>query len=248
MTERSLNVLLLSAGYGTRLGSLRQFLPKVLLPIRGKPILGRWIEKVRLIETSSIYVNASYKRQHIERFIKDFYPECRVLIEPEPKGSLNTLLDNYRATDSDYGSDWLVIHADGDSQLDLVDFLTFCYLRPTTPCLATFRASQSEDCGILRIDSDNETITSIWQKQPGLGAGWANAGIYFFPSCFLDQVTPPSSLGNDLVDDLIVPCIDSFRAFLSDAHYADIGTPAKFFAMNALPEFASFYEDVLNNG
>jgi len=242
-----LNVLMLSAGYGTRLGVLRQLLPKVLLPVRGRPLLGRWIEKAKLLETSSIYVNVSYKRQHIERFIDDFYPECRVLIEPEPKGSLNTLVDCYYADMSGIRSDWLVIHADGYSQLDLMDFLTFCYLHPSTPCLAAFLATRSEDCGILGFESDNEAVASIRQKQAGLGAGWANAGVYFFPSCFLDQLTLHSSLGNDLVEDLIVPRIDSFRAFCSEAEYVDVGTPAQFFSVNASPEFAGFYEDVLSD-
>ena len=198
------------------------------------------------LEANSIYVNASYKRQHIERFVQDFYPECMVLIEPEPKGSLNTLVDSYYADVSDSRSDWLVIHADGYSKLDLMDFLKFCYLRPSTPCLAAFWATRSEDCGILGFESDNEIVASIRQKQEGLGAGWANAGVYFFPSCFLDQVTP-SSLGNDLVEDLIVPCVDSFRAFRSEAQYEDIGTPAKFFSVNASPEFAKFFEDVLGD-
>lgn len=248
MNWQSLNVLLLSAGYGTRLGELRQFLPKVLLPVHGRPLLGRWIEKVKLLEASSIYVNASYKKQHIERFIHDFYPECRVLSEPEPKGSLNTLVDSYRADMSDSKSDWLVIHADGYSQLDLADFLTFCYRHPATPCLVAFWATRSEDCGLLGFESDNETVASIRQKQEGLGAGWANAGVYFFPSCFLDQVNPPGSLGNDLVEDLIVPCVYSFRAFRSEAQYEDIGTPAKFFSVNASPEFANFFKDILSDG
>ena len=243
-----MNVLLLSAGYGTRLRELGQLLPKVLLPVQGRPLLGRWIEKVKRLDTSSIFVNASYKRQHIERFIHDFYPECRVLIEPEPKGSLNTLVDSHYADASDSKSDWLVIHADGYSQLDLQDFLTFCYQHPSTPCLAAFWATRSEDIGILGFNSDNETVASIRQKQAGLGAGWANAGVYFFPSCFLDQVTPPSSLGSDLVEDLIVPCIDSFRAFRSEAQYEDVGTPASFFSVNASPEFANFFEDVLSDG
>ena len=243
-----MNVLLLSAGYGSRLGKLGEFLPKVLLPVRGKPLLGRWIEKAKLIEKSSIYVNASYKRQYIEGFIHDFYPECRVLIESEPKGSLNTLLDIYYADASGGRSDWLVIHADGYSQLDLIEFLTFCHQRPSTPSLVAFWASRSEDCGILSLESDNEAVASIRQKQAGLGAGWANAGVYFFPSCFLDQLTLPSSLGNDLVEDLIVPRIDSFRGFRSDAQYVDVGTPAKFFSVNASPEFANFFEDVLSDG
>ena len=137
-------------------------------------------------------------------------------------------------------SDWLVSHADGYSQLDLQDVLTFCYLCPSTPCLAAFWATHSDDCGILGFESDSETIASVRQKQPDLGAGWANAGVYFFPSFFLYQVTPPGILGYDLVEDLIFPCVESFRAFRSKAQYEDVGTPAKFFAMNASPEFANF--------
>ncbi|MDC3232466.1 sugar phosphate nucleotidyltransferase [Prochlorococcus sp. AH-716-A09] len=46
MNHKNFKVLLLAAGYGTRLGELTKNRPKCLIPIGGIPILGIWIKKL----------------------------------------------------------------------------------------------------------------------------------------------------------------------------------------------------------
>ena len=51
---KTIKSLLLSAGLGTRLRPLTYKIPKCLVEINNKPLLGDWLDKLKNINTESI--------------------------------------------------------------------------------------------------------------------------------------------------------------------------------------------------
>ena len=55
--NKNFKALLLAAGFGTRLGELTKKVPKCLMLIGDKPLLGLWIEKLENLGCDEIIIN-----------------------------------------------------------------------------------------------------------------------------------------------------------------------------------------------
>ena len=70
-SEFDMKAFLLTAGLGTRLRPLTDGMPKCLLPICGKPLLEIWLELLGKHGVSEVLVNTHWRREKVERYIKD---------------------------------------------------------------------------------------------------------------------------------------------------------------------------------
>lgn len=64
-------VLLLSAGFGTRLRPLTETTPKPLIPVGGKPLIVWHLERLRREGFSRVFVNAHYLAEQLVDFLGD---------------------------------------------------------------------------------------------------------------------------------------------------------------------------------
>lgn len=62
--------LILAAGFGTRMGSIGQKLPKVLWPVFEKSLLELQVQYARSLGIKNIYINLHYMGEEIEKFSK----------------------------------------------------------------------------------------------------------------------------------------------------------------------------------
>ena len=60
--------LLLAAGLGTRLRPLTNHVPKCLVPIKGKPLLGYWLDLLLRAGIERVLVNTHYLPDPVRRF------------------------------------------------------------------------------------------------------------------------------------------------------------------------------------
>ena len=67
---KSFRALLLAAGLGTRLRPITLRTPKCLVPIGGKPLLGRWLRTLELAGCDSVLINTHYLAEEVEAFLK----------------------------------------------------------------------------------------------------------------------------------------------------------------------------------
>ena len=63
---RPVRAMLLAAGYGTRLRPITNQIPKCLVEIQGKPLLGHWINKLEDLNLESIIINTHYLSEKVE--------------------------------------------------------------------------------------------------------------------------------------------------------------------------------------
>ena len=67
--NKKLKVLLLSAGYCTRLRPITNKIPKCLVEINNKPLLEDWIDKLENINTESVLINTHYLADKVLAFL-----------------------------------------------------------------------------------------------------------------------------------------------------------------------------------
>jgi len=62
-------VFLLAAGKGTRLRPLTEIIPKPLLPLAGKPILGLFLDHLESLGATRVGINAHHLSDQIARYL-----------------------------------------------------------------------------------------------------------------------------------------------------------------------------------
>jgi mannose-1-phosphate guanylyltransferase len=76
-------VMLLAAGYGTRLRPLTDRLPKALVPIGDQPIIAHVIDSLRgQLGDFQLVLNAHHKAELVAEYVHNQVPNAQVLVEP----------------------------------------------------------------------------------------------------------------------------------------------------------------------
>jgi NDP-sugar pyrophosphorylase family protein len=83
--------MILAAGAGTRLGPLTSDLPKALVSVGGKPLLGWVAERMAQAGVKRIIVNTHHHEEQIRAYLRDFsLPGVSFVLSPEPGGPFET--------------------------------------------------------------------------------------------------------------------------------------------------------------
>mgnify|MGYP003956646267 CR=1 FL=1 len=65
-----MRAMLLAAGLGTRLQPITDKIPKCLVPIKGKPLLQIWLERLAQVGIGPFLINTHYLAEQVEAFIE----------------------------------------------------------------------------------------------------------------------------------------------------------------------------------
>ena len=82
-----MDVLILAAGLGTRMGDLTKDLPKPLLPVKGKSLIDYAFNLIEPLQTKNIFVNTHYHADLIQLHISKNYENIKISFEPEILGT-----------------------------------------------------------------------------------------------------------------------------------------------------------------
>lgn len=121
--------LLLSAGYGSRLGELTKNKPKPLVDLDGKPLIEHLVTRLAMHGITSLIVNLHYLPELIPGYLHEralYYYEPRLLGHRKTIQALRGWL-----TDADF----MVINADTITDLDYTDMRAFH--KRHMPCITT---------------------------------------------------------------------------------------------------------------
>ena len=91
-----MRVMLLSAGFGTRLRPLTDNMPKCLVPIKGQPLLQIWLERLSSIGLGPFLINTHYLADKVSSFIttSQFCDQVTLFHEKNLLGTAGTLMVN----------------------------------------------------------------------------------------------------------------------------------------------------------
>lgn len=182
--HRPRKALILAAGMGTRLGELTRNLPKVMVPIAGKPMLEHHIEWLRGFGVREFYLNLHYLADVISDYFGDgsaWGVEVHYHREERLLGTAGALHGFRAALDDTF----LVQYGDVFSRLNLDRLSAFHRERGAAASLVIHPSSHPHDSDIVEL-GEGERIRHIHQKPGDARFGnLGNAGAYLIePSLF----------------------------------------------------------------
>jgi mannose-1-phosphate guanylyltransferase len=220
-----MKAILLAAGLGSRLRPLTDDTPKCLVPIKGEPLLGIWLERLTLASIGPFLINTHYLASKVELFIKknQYCNKVKIINEQKLLGTAGTLIANLEFFQ---GQDGLLIHADNYCTADIEKFILVHRNRPHK-CLMTmmiFKTKEPSACGIVELDEQGIVINfhEKVEKPPG---NLANGAIYLLSSELIEMLKMKEfSNANNFSTDILPKLLGRIYTYETKDILLDIGT------------------------
>ena len=222
--SRPISVFLLAAGYGSRLRPFTNNLPKCLMPIQGKPLLGYWLDAIKKTCPMNVFVNTHYLSDMVQSFIaREVYKEwVKCTHESELNGTAGTLRANQFFLQE---SKILLIHADNFCQVDLNDFIWFHEKIRPKYCpitMMTFRTRKPSACGIVELD-DSGVVVGFHEKVDYPPGNLANGAVYLLEPEVLQWICDRPEI-TDFSNQVLPHFIGRIATWYNSGVHIDIGT------------------------
>jgi len=221
-----MRALLLAAGLGTRLRPITDSMPKCLVPVQGKPLLGYWLD---LLFGSGcmerVLINTHYMPDAVRRFVGNsrWQEQIDMVHEDVLLGTGGTVLAN-RAY---FGEDrFMVAHADNLSRFEVRMFIARHASRPAhcPMTMMTFATDQPQKSGIVELNTLG-VVTGFHEKVANPPGNLANGAVYIFEPEVLDFLRSCGKPVIDISTEVIPRFVGRIFTFLNDSYHRDIGTP-----------------------
>lgn len=227
-----MRALLLAAGFGTRLRPLTDTIPKCLVPIKGKPLLQIWLERMSANGDGPFLVNTHYLSGQVDAYLKasSFKDSTAIVHEESLKGTAGTLLAN---ADFFAGEDGWLVHADNYCLADLAAFKRAHLNRPKHCLLSmlAFRTSTPLSCGILELDH-NDVVQAFHEKVANPPGNLANGAVYILSAELIAMLRKEIPHVTDFSTEVLPRLLGKIYVWETKDTFMDIGTPEAYARAN----------------
>ena len=220
-----MKMLLLAAGFGTRLLPLTKEIPKCMVKIANKPLLQYWLEDFEKSNfITELYINTHYLHEVVEEFLQSWKSNKKItlLFEKDLLGTGATIIKLSKQL-QDF--DLFVAHADNFTNLKIDQLIKAHKKRPenATITMASFKTTDPKSCGIIDVDSDGVVIS--FEEKPKIPkSNNANAAIYCLSNCVVEKISKIQMQKQDFSFDIIPLFVEKIYAFPIAGYHLDIGT------------------------
>lgn len=236
--SQTFDAMILAAGAGSRLAPLTNTLAKPLIPLFGKTLLARAVERAAAMGAARIIVNTHYHRNALAAAVaamQDIRPAPE--LSPEdivlgPIGGIRHALPLFR-------SPWVLV-MNADAYLDNTPpALVQAVRNPPAPVTFLTSARESDAPQVLGLNEDWE-VTSVRGIGPGRGfeekkAGFLGVSLWekrVIETVISKNQKTPLDLVPDTIQDLYNGNI-SIKALSFTGHFCDVGTPERLLALHS---------------
>jgi mannose-1-phosphate guanylyltransferase len=216
-----MKAFLLAAGIGSRLKPITDTIPKCMVPVAGRPMLGRWLDALAAAGVDEVIVNL----HHLAPTVADYVatrvgpPKVQLSYERELLGSAGTLADNRRWIEGE--EFFLVCNADNLTDFDLRSLVAFHQAGSAPATLTAFVTDRPSEVGIFEVD-DAGWMEHFEEKPRRPTSQLANAGLYAFDPAVLGEL--PEQRPLDIGYDLLPRLVGRARVLPITGYFRDIGT------------------------
>lgn len=214
--------VVLAAGLGTRLAPLTQSVPKILVPLGGRPLLERQLLYLAANGITHVAVNLHHHADLVLEFLErsDLPVQVRVSHEPEllgTAGALQPLRDFLTEP-------FVVLYGDVLTDANLAELAAAHARTNGTATLAYYRSRAAEGKGVLELD-DEGRVSSFVEKPPSSNeVRCVNAGLYALSPEVLRFTRPGADFGHDVWPAMLVAG-EAIYAHEVDGYLRDVGSP-----------------------
>ena len=211
-----MEAIVLAGGFGTRLQSVVNDVPKPMAPVKGRPFLCYVLDYLCGQEIEKCVLAVGYKYEKIMEFFGNSYQGMELIysIEKEPLGTGGAIK---QACEFCSNSDIFVLNGDTYFEVNL-QALRACYNdKFAMACLYKKDASRY---GLVRVQ--DKLVTELVEKQPN-SCGLINGGVYLLNKKVFDMHKGKFSLEVDILPTLVKQ--SNVHAIVSDGYFIDIGIP-----------------------
>ena len=228
-----MRAILLAAGCGTRLRPITNMTPKCLVPIKGKPLLEIWLERLTQAGIGPFLVNTHYLAEQVASFVETTPCHDRVTLvhEPELLGTAGTLIANL---DFFQGGDGLLIHADNYCLADFRAFVQAHQQRPPecVMTMMTFRTDIPSSCGIVELDKLG-VVVEFYEKVVSPPGNLANGAVYILSADLLERMSKDLHTVSDFSTEVLHRFVGEIYTYETREVFLDIGMPEAYMRANS---------------
>ena len=220
-----MRALLLAAGLGTRLRPITNSIPKCMVQIHGKPLLGYWLDLLLNDGVEKILINTHYLSDSVRAFVtnSEWAESITLVHESTLLGTGGTVLKN---RDFSSGQSLMVAHADNLTLFKPSNFIAAHEARQKGVCITmmTFDADEPQNCGIVVLDSRG-IVRSFHEKVSNPPGSLANGAVYIFEQEVIDFISSLDKKVCDISIDVLPSFIGRIQTYHNNNYHRDIGTP-----------------------
>ena len=220
-----MRALLLAAGLGTRLRPLTDHTPKCLVEVKGRPLLGLWLDALFDAGAERVLINTHHLGEKVRAHVavSRFRDRVDLVHEDVLLGTGGTMLAN-----RDWAGDaaLFVAHADNLSSFPIGDFVEAHARRPADVLLSmlAFHTDDPRSCGILELD-ENGLVLAFHEKVADPPGNLANAAVYMIEPAVMDMMSGFGRKTIDFSTEVIPLLMRRIQALDIARYHRDIGTP-----------------------
>jgi len=223
---KSISLIVLAGGFGTRLRTAVSDVPKPLAPVMGRPYLAYLVESWLTQGVTSMTFLLHHQADVIIDFLRNdqdrLFKDCEVhwLVEPAPMGTGGAVA--YAVEQLHLSGDFLVINADTWLGTGIKEVW-----QADSPAMAVVKVEDTGRYGSVQFD-DKNLITAFHEKSAMAGTGWINAGLcHLKAELFKEWNHEPFSL--EQIRFPIWADQSILKAVPLQANFIDIGVPEDYF-------------------
>lgn len=211
-----MEAIVLAGGFGTRLKSEINDIPKPMAPIRGIPFLTFLLNKLNRENFTRVILAVGYLHEVIIDFYGDKYKNLDIIysIEDEPLGTGGSIRNALKLVTEEY-----VYVLNGDTFFDV----SLSSLRkPNFLTIACKYVENSNRYGKVIIENNHIVL---FKEKNYIKSGYINGGIYYLKKNIFEEFELPKtfSMEKDFIEKYLKN-IDVI-AHKSNSYFIDIGVP-----------------------
>lgn len=224
-----MKAFILAAGLGTRLRSLGLDLPKVMVPVGGKPLLEHHLALFRSQGIREIIINLHYLPEKITSYFGDgsaFGVRITWSVEPELLGTAGAVKKMEHLLQGDR---FIVFYGDNLVRLQFAPVLEFHRTRKALATIVLFESTEPWTGGVVETDAEGRVRRFIEKPDPKqVSTSLISAGIFVLESQVLNEIPAGCfyDFGKDLFPKLLAAGGPLF-AVHPGAYVQDVGTPER---------------------
>ncbi len=217
-----MQAIILAGGFGTRLKSVIDDLPKPMAPISNKPFLAYLLDYLQVSGVDEVVLSLHYHSEKIQQYFNDQYQKITIeyLIEEEPLGTggaIKYVFDKIEIKKP-------VFILNGDTFIKLNYQAMFDQFQQTQSQFSMALRSVENCSRYGKVIIEKQKVIQFQEK--GIASpGYINAGVYLINPEWFSQFQLPKKFSFE--NEFLFPFLHQVKptAFIAEDYFIDIGIP-----------------------